>query len=321
MKSALVKRICVLAACGAALILLFFGTIYLALFLPTFTRHGDSYTARENAKHWENDAFQARNFADAAWWEESDRVRLEITSFDGLRLVGYYLPQENHKGIVLMMHGYHSTPGRDFASIARFYWQQGYSVCMPYQRTHGESQGRYITFGIKERYDVLAWIEELNGRYGMENDIWVHGISMGCATVVMASGSGYPFNVRGIIADCGFSAPSEIIADVIAQRKLPLRQTILWAGDFFCRHLAAFSLYDYDTYRALAVNETPVLFIHGTKDTFVPTAMSLVNFEICRAPKELLLVEDAIHAISFYQDEELYTSKITAFMNTYALPR
>lgn len=321
MKKTVLKHVGIIAAIAGSCVVLFGILTYALLFVPNFTRRTNPYTEKDNEKRWGNAEFEARNARDEAWWEASDRVRMEITSQDGLKLVAYYLPHENQKGIVLMMHGFHSTPLRDFASIARWHYEQGYAICLPYQRTHGESEGTYITFGVRERDDLLRWVNELNSRFGIENDVWIHGISMGCATAVMASGAGYPFNVRGVIADCGFTSPSEIIAAVLKDRHIPLKAAIVRIGDLFARCFAGFSLYDYSTFTALRTNETPMLFIHGTQDDFVPLAMGIANYEACRAPKELVLVENAIHAVSFYQDEALYTSSVRAFMERYALPR
>ena len=325
---------------------------YVALFRPNFMRRTSAYTPKETQKHFVAQENASRNASDEAWFSAADRVRLELTSYDGLTLVAYYLPHPNAKGIVLMMHGFHSTPMRDFASIARFYYESGYAICLPYQRSHGESAGTYLTYGVQERYDARAWIDELNDRYGMENDIFVHGISMGCATVLMASadkdGYAFPFNVRGVIADCGFTTPREIIRFVlnmrlhrllhphkktaapaasgaaimpITPRSYPVSALVTHIGDFYARKLAGFSLDGGSTLSALVANETPVLFIHGTADDFVPLAMTLANYEACHAPKELLLVEGATHAMSFYTDEERYTSAVRAFMERNALPR
>ncbi|MCR5725363.1 MAG: alpha/beta hydrolase [Treponema sp.] len=321
MKSSWIMKLCLALAGIFVVLLLYFIAVYFVLFKPNFTRKTGPYTEKNNQQHWVNKAYEERCVADTAWWEASDRERFEITSRDGLKLVAYYLAHEKHKGIVLMMHGFHSTPMRDFASIARWYYEQGYSICLPYQRTHGESEGEYLTFGVKERFDAYDWVQELNERYGMENDIWVHGISMGCATVLMASGFDYPFNVRGIIADCGFTSPTEIMLAVMKSQHIPFPNLVVKTGDIFTRQLADFSLYEYDTYKALLTNETPVLFIHGTADTFVPAFMTLSNFEVCRAPKELVLVDGGLHAISFYKDEELYTSRLQAFLNAYTLIR
>lgn len=321
MKIKIVKGACIVASGIVLLGALFMLTAYLLLFRPNFMRLEGPYTHKQNMLHWGNEAFEKHNYADAAWFEQSDRVRLEITSFDGLKLVAYYLPHEESKGIVLMMHGFHSLPMRDFASIARFYYDHGYSICLPYQRTHGESEGTYITYGVKERYDIRDWVAELNERYGLENDIWVHGISMGCATVLMGSGFEYPFNVRGIIADCGFTSPYDIIHFVLKYRKIPLPTVMVNVGDFYAKLFAKFSLHDYSTVKALSVNETPLLFIHGTADTFVPSYMTLANFEATHAPKELLLVDDAIHAMSFYTNEEQYGQAVLSFMQKYALIR
>ena len=320
------KGVAATFATAVVVCMLCMGIVYICLFRPNFTRRTTPYTAKENRAYWNDPAYEERNGVDAAWFSTADRIRLAITSDDGIPLVAYYLPHEATKGIVLMLHGFHSSPLRDFASIARFYYDSGYSICLPYQRAHGESGGTYLSYGVKERGDVRRWVDELNERYGMDCDIWVHGVSMGCAAAVMASGSydgdgGYPFNVRGIIADCGFTSPSEIIWQELKRRRIVLPALLVRLGDWYARRFAGFSLADYSTITALRTNETPLLFIHGTADRLVPVEMTLANYEVCHAPKELLLVEGATHAMSFYTDEERYRGAVLAFMERYALVR
>ena len=93
------------------------------------------------------------------WLKEHQEQELkEIRSKDGLTLRAAYIPRENAKGTIICMHGYHSTNDIEFVPEVRFLWNLGYSILLPWQRSHGKSEGRYITYGVKERHDLKRWI-------------------------------------------------------------------------------------------------------------------------------------------------------------------
>ena len=123
--------------------------------------------------------------------------RPTITSFDGLKLQALYLPAQGEaKGTIVAFHGYRSLAPIDFALEVEFFHTLGYDVLLPYQRSHGLSQGKYITYGVKERFDCRDWAWYAARRWG-DRPLFLMGISMGCATVVMASGLELPPSTRG----------------------------------------------------------------------------------------------------------------------------
>ncbi|MBQ5459318.1 MAG: hypothetical protein IIT59_02250, partial [Rhodocyclaceae bacterium] len=110
----------------------------------------------------------SKNATDTIWLKEQPLEKISITSNDGLNLVAFTLPAETAVGTVVLVHGYHSEPFREYAVLARMYHNLGYNIVMPYHRTHGESEGKYITFGIKERFDILEWVKKANSMYGSD---------------------------------------------------------------------------------------------------------------------------------------------------------
>lgn len=254
----------------------------------------------------------------AAWYNEQQREKVHITSYDGLRLCAEYLPAENPKGTVVCMHGFHSSALRDFLPVVQFFHECGWNLLLPSQRSHGESEGRYLTFGVRERYDCRGWVAYVNARNGTELPVALYGVSMGCATVVMSLGLEQPANVRTVVADCGFTSPYEEMAHVLKDfNHLPVHPVMIFAR-MLTRVIAGFGLREYSTFDALKINKIPVLFIHGECDDFVPTEMSRRNYEACRAPKELLIVKNAKHAVSSILDNVGYERKIAAFLAEYA---
>lgn len=253
-----------------------------------------------------------RKSRDAALSFESERV--EITSHDGIRLVGRIIHADEPKRFVVAMHGWRSEWAIDFGMVAGFLKEQGCTVLYPDQRGQGESQGDYMGFGVLERFDCLSWIHYMNKRFGEEKPLYLVGVSMGASTVLMTSGLELPENVKGIIADCGFTSPKEIWHSVM--QNLNIRGSFVYpAANLIIRSKAGFSGDDYSTVTALEKNTRPVLFVHGLNDVFVPSSMTLQNYNACKAPKELLLVENADHGLSFVTAPERYKKVLLRFIH------
>lgn len=236
-----------------------------------------------------------------------------ITSFDGLRLHARLYPIENARGTILLFHGFHSVPDADFGCAVPMLRSFGYRLLLVDQRAHQESEGKYLTFGIRERRDVLSWAREMVRRFGPEEPLYLEGISMGASTVLMAADLPLPENVRGIIADCGYTSPAAIVAEVMKGMKVP--HFVQYLTEPWCRILAGFSMWEHSAPKALQKCSLPVLFIHGTADSFVPCRMTEENYRACASRKKLVLVEGAEHGESFLIDREACENALREFLN------
>lgn len=240
-----------------------------------------------------------------------------ITSYDGKKLYAKYYPADEAMPAVLMCHGYRSIAVNDFSGGIVTLHEAGYNILLPDERAHGKSGGRYITFGIKERYDCLDWIKYINGKRGEDKPLYVEGISMGANTVLSAS-CDMPANVRGIIADCGFSSAYAIIRKVMREMKLP-PSAGMPVLSLFCRILGGFRLDKSDTAaRALKKCRIPVFFVHGEADDFVPCDMTLENYAACASDKTLITVPGAKHGFSFLADRDAVVKGLFKFFESTA---
>ena len=130
---------------------------------------------------------------------------LQIMSHDGLMLQGVYYPCENARATVICAHGFGSHAEREWAFPGLFYHSLGYNVLIPYQRAHGPSEGKRITFGALEHIDMMDWVDRIN-EISPEGSIIIHGLSMGGGIVLDLSDKEMK-NVKCLISD----APNESI--------------------------------------------------------------------------------------------------------------
>lgn len=242
---------------------------------------------------------------------------VHITGFDGEQLVGHWFACKNAKRIVVAMHGWRSSWDHDFGTIYPFLKKNGCSVLCAEQRGQGSSGGAYIGFGMLERFDCREWIKWVNSRCDGKLPLYLAGVSMGAATVLMTAGLELPENVRGIVADCGFTSPNAIWRHV-AKNNLHMNYGIR-AGvlDTFCHKKIQLKTGDYSTLQAMQHCKIPVMFVHGTKDHFVPVEMTYENYEACAAPKRLLIVPGADHGMCYFMEKERYEKMLTEFWEVY----
>jgi len=240
-----------------------------------------------------------------------DFEHVYITSRDGLRLHGYFRRGNEGAPLALMCHGYRSSPFVDFSGGGLLAMEKGFSILLIDQRAHGESEGKAITFGVLERFDVLDWATVMTEQYGFEKII-LYGVSMGAATVIMAGELALPSSVIGIFADCPFSAPDEIISKVTRDMGLPPAvfsfPTRIGAWLF-----AGFNLKASAAKRAIKSCTLPVLIVHGDADGYVPHYMSADIFAAREDGTVFLSFPGADHAMSYITDCERYKGAIKDF--------
>lgn len=239
-----------------------------------------------------------------------------VTSYDGLRLFGKCYIASADAPWLIMLHGYRSGAERDFCGGLKFGIDSGFNVLLVDQRAHGKSEGKCLTFGIKERYDCLTWINYVISQAGGSCKIALYGMSMGAATVLMAAGSGLPKNVACIVADCGYTSPKAIIKKVIREMHYPVFPTyalVRLGGMLF----GGFDIEEYSAVQAMEKCDIPVLFIHGDDDRFVPCDMGRENHRHCRAEgKKLLVVPNAGHGMSYMSDKNAYLGTVSEFLKS-----
>ncbi len=249
------------------------------------------------------------------WLQDHGAQKVAMESYDGLHLNALWIPAENPKGTIILAHGYHSCILTDFSFVYDRYHKHGLNLLLPDQRGHRSSEGKFITFGVKESRDFVAWGHFVNANLSSLPIIY-SGLSMGAATTMYVAGEAdKPENTVGFIADCGFTSPKEIIGKVFTQVTHLPPWPFMWAANIFAHLFAGFDLDEKNTVRTLKDNRLPIILVHGLADDFVPSEMTQRSFDACGGQKELLLVEGAEHAHSFAKATKEYEALVYAFFD------
>lgn len=269
----------------------------------------DKELRHSSFRHYKDDIVRVQQ-----WLKEQPVQEVFVTSYDGLRLRARYIPCENARATLLLFHGWRSYPELDFGAALTFYQSFGVNILLPDERAQGESEGKFITFGVRERHDVHTWVQWCAERSGAAFPLLLGGVSMGATTVLMACGEPFAGNVRGVIADCGFTSPWDIIGKCGRDFHVP-SWLLLPPVDLQASLFAGFSLREYSTLDAMKTTKIPTFLAHGEKDTFVPCEMSKRNYAACAAKdKTLLLTPEAGHGQSYLKQTERYQNAVRAFL-------
>ncbi len=297
------------------LILLVLGVAYVCFRMTFYISDKEK---QENALRQlpEGKEFIPYHGAITAWQKEVKALpckEFAIRSFDGLTLKGKYYESISGAPIELMLHGYRGNAHRDMSGGVQRSFACGHNAFLMEHRGSGASEGNVISFGINERKDCLAWIRLIIEQFGPETQIILTGISMGAATAIMTAGEDLPPNVVGVLADCGYTSPKEIICKVIEKdMKLPAKASYPFVR-LAARVFGGFDLEETDSLRALQRCKVPVFFAHGEKDGFVPCDMSRKMYEICPSRKRLFTVSGADHGLAYLIAGEKYIEEVKNF--------
>ena len=246
-------------------------------------------------------------------WLEENASDVYIES-KKLRLHSYEVKAEKESKVwVIAVHGY-TDSAYFMVGAAKKFLHYGYNVLMPDLRAHGKSEGKYIGMGWLDRLDLMQWIDYLIATYG-NIKIILYGISMGAATVMMASGERLPSNVRAIIEDCGYTSVWDIFESELDKRFSLPTFPVLNISNGVAKLKAGYDFKEASSVDQLKKCQKPMLFIHGGKDDFVPTYMVYEVYDAANCEKDLYIVDEAGHAEAKDCDVDAYWNKVFSFIN------
>ena len=237
---------------------------------------------------------------------------ISIVSDDGLTLRADMLRGSGTGKTVIFFHGYKSEPACDFAAMYDFYKSLGCDLIYVHMRAHGKSDGTYIGFGALDRYDVVQWTNKAAELFP-DNDIYLHGMSMGAASILQSADLDLNKNVRGIIADCGYSDLDTVFRNLVG-KLYHLPTMFVDVFEYVNLLKAGYGFKEASSVRSVSVARVPLVYICGDCDRYVPKDMALEIFNACKSEKKLLLVPGAGHAASYMCAKDEYEALVRDFI-------
>ncbi|MFC7785061.1 alpha/beta hydrolase [Rossellomorea sp. GCM10028870] len=247
------------------------------------------------------------------WTRKRNFETVEVETEDGLTLRAQYLENESPNGkSIILAHGYKGN-SEQMPEVTRFYYEEGYNILKPDARGHGKSEGDYIGYGWDDRLDYKEWINLLINEKG-EESIFLHGFSMGAATVLMTSGEDLPEEVKGIIADSGYTSLKEELTHQLRYLYRLPPFPIMEVTSVVTKVRAGYTFSEASALEQVKKNQLPLFIIHGDQDELVPTEMANRLYEATNGMKELWIVPGAGHTEGFTVEEEEYKKRVKGFI-------
>ena len=214
---------------------------------------------------------------------------------------------------VIIMHGYGGY-GSTMTYAAQKFYLKGYNVIVPDLRAHGKSGGKYIGLGYLDSFD-LSNIIDLVVKGNQNAEITLFFFFLGASTIIQTSARKHIKNIKALISDCSFDSATNIISYEIKHNfNLPAFPIICFLK-LFCKLKAKYNLSLSSPIKEVANIKVPTLFIHGSKDSLVPTDIVYSLYKNANCKKDLLIVDNAGHGISALVNSKLYWSTVFNFLS------
>lgn len=256
---------------------------------------------------------QMKVWADSVRQGEIQREWLVNENGDSIRM--YYIPAaQNTQRTVVLTHGYKDDAICMMHIGYMFHHDMGFNIVAYDQYAHGASSGEMIQMGWKDRKNLIMCTRRAQELFG--DSIILHGISMGAATVMMASGDAeLPTSVRMVIEDCGYTSVwDEYVGELRNQFGLPAFP-LLHIVNVVCMLTQDWSFTEASALEAVSRTHLPMLFIHGDNDLFVPTEMVFTLANAHKGHNALWLAPGSEHAMSYHDHPGEYTERVRDFIN------
>jgi fermentation-respiration switch protein FrsA (DUF1100 family) len=239
---------------------------------------------------------------------------VSITSFDSTTLKGWWMEASKEAPTIVILHGVKQNR-TDVLRAALVLRRECFNVLMFDGRAHGDSGGRYVTYGFFERRDVESALQWLIAEKGVRMDaVGLAGESMGAAIALQVAAAN-PW-IRAIWVDSPFASLKRIAAEFASRTThLPpsVLSPLLWTTIRVANYRGKFDVEMVDPLGLAAQIKSPVFVVHGTADQLIETSHSIAIYKSLGGKKELWLVEGARHARAVRHVKNEYSDRIIHF--------
>jgi pimeloyl-ACP methyl ester carboxylesterase len=244
---------------------------------------------------------------------------VSVHTTDGIKLVGWLVWANSvPRGTVIYLHGVGDNRISGLG-LAKLLAAHGYNTCLFDSRRHGESEGRFCTYGYYEKEDVREIITKLKGAFGPKlGNVGLFGVSMGGAVAIQAAA--IDARIAAVIAEGCFLDLRSISLDhqkrIIKVRWKFIHGLVMKRAE----RIARFKADDVSPRAALEAIHIPILFVHGSRDSVIDAQHSEILYRHAKGPKELYLIRDAYHNNTWTVGGKEYEEKILTFFDRWLSP-
>lgn len=268
------------------LLLIFIGLFLITVYRALFPRHlPNTFTPRDLGLDYQEITFPAA---------------------DGKELSGWMISSSSAKATIICCHGYPANKSDILSTVSFLY--PDFNLLLFDFRGHGDSQGRFVSFGLREDRDIRGAINYIKGKEEIKNlPIGIWGYSFGGAVAIKVSTQ--IEEVKALVTDSTYASFPEMVIQYYGDWG-PLKYIFgtggkLLANIVFRRRLSQLSPENF-----IGSIKTPILIIHASEDPFVPVEHARRLYRGAKEPKELLILSDTTHSPSMTEE---YRERIKNF--------
>ena len=266
-------KIVIIIICAFILILLILG-LYLSFTLTRPKRDSLEYYHKINHDNKMDEGI-----------EKLKRTKFELTLRDGYLIHGEYSLNQDSNKYVILVHGW--TANREaMIPQALVFYELGFNVILYDNRAHGENVHNATTMGKLESLDLNEVIDWTYKKFGKDIILGTIGVSLGGATVLL--NLKYQKNLKFVISDCPYTNSRKLGIEILNSRHLPGLLLIEFI-EFWTLIINHFSFKQTSAINRINDNKTPIMFIHGKKDTFINMHHSIDLYNKLECKKKIVL--------------------------------
>jgi uncharacterized protein len=247
------------------------------------------------------------------------RIQVEIEdvtihSFDNTRLHGWWIEAAREAPTVVLIHGVHKNR-TDVLRAALILRRNGFNALVFDGRAHGNSEGRYVTYGYYERRDVETVIDWLVKEKQVDKSrVGLAGESMGAAIALQVAAHN-PW-IKAVWADSPFASLHRVSHEFIqSTTHLPsaMVSPVIWTTQYVANYRGNFDIAAIEPVAMATQIQCPVFLIHGTADQLIATEHSQLIYDALTGEKELWIVKGIRHARAARHAKGEYSQRLTRF--------
>ncbi|MDE7405567.1 MAG: lysophospholipase [Clostridiales bacterium] len=264
---------------------------------------------------WDNEEQREMFRIGLEWGEENAAFHKQVSvKSEGLRLVGEYYDFGGKKAVIII-------PGRMETCAYSYYFAKpykelGYNILAIDNRSHGLSEGKYNTIGLREYKDIIEWAKLLKTEFGVES-VLLHGICIGGATATYAATD--PEGKKlfdGLVTEGMYNDFGIMLKYRFKERKKPTFPFIPLIMSYI-RHAAGKSAKKFCPYNMVNKLEIPIMFIYSREDVFSDPANVQKLYDKCAAKKRICWFDKGIHSHIRINDECGYDEQVKQFVRDF----